>query len=432
MEKHVKTTKELRQRKFLLVFPLLVLPFLTMGFWALGGGKAQRAETLSTVNKGFNLNLPDAHLNDKLMDKMSYYDQAQLDSNKYQELVRNDPNYQRLLGTGTDGDLPGEENDAIIPSKQLNTSLYGSQGHNDPSTEKIYRKLADLDKEMNRQMHPPTGQDDHRGHQRTGVRGNSDLPVNSPDVERLEEMIHAMNESTGEDPELKQLDGMLDKILAVQHPERMQEKPEQASKAYDGKVFAVTSQEKNNSITLLDNGYVSTTSANGFYSLPGAPDIENTQNAIQAVIHETQTITDGSTVKLRLVNDVFINGMHIPQDHFVFGIASLRGERLSIEINSIRYNRSLYPVQLSVYDMDGLGGIYIPGAITRDVAKQSADRSLQSLGLSTLDPSWGAQAASAGIATAKTLLSRKIKLVKVTVKAGYRVLLRDEKQKTSK
>ena len=72
---------------------------------------------------------------------------------------------------------------------------------------------------------------------------------------------------------------------------------------------------------------------------------------------------------------------------------------------------------------------HIPGAINRDVAKASADRSLQTLGVASLDDSWGAQAAGAGIEAAKSLLSKKVKLVKVVVKAGYMVLLRDENQK---
>jgi hypothetical protein len=79
--------------------------------------------------------------------------------------------------------------------------------------------------------------------------------------------------------------------------------------------------------------------------------------------------------------------------------------------------------------MDGLTGIYIPGAINRDVAKASADRSMQTLGVANLDDSWGAQAAGVGIEAAKSLLSKKVKLIKVAVKAGYQVLLRDEKQK---
>ena len=131
------------------------------------------------------------------------------------------------------------------------------------------------------------------------------------------------------------------------------------------------------------------------------------------------------------MNDIFINGVKIPKNNFLFGAASLKDERLTIKINSIRYNNSLFPVDLSVYDMDGLIGIYIPGAINRDVAKASADRSMQTLGVAGLDDSWGAQAAGAGIEAAKSLLSKKVKMVKVIVKAGYQVLLRDEKQKES-
>lgn len=434
MEKQLKTPKEIRQRKFLLVLPLLALPFMTMIFWALGGGKVEKVEAQAAVKKGFNINLPDANLkDDKSMDKMSYYDQAQLDSIKFQEMVKNDPNYKNIMLEDTNGYPSGDDDTFQLPTDQrgLNTSLYGSRGQNDPNTDKIYRKLAELDKEMNKPMPTSTQDDEYEMYRRSPGRGSKSTTVNSSDVDRLEQMMNMMNQPTGEDPEMKQLNGMLDKILDVQYPERVQEKLRQTSEANRGQVFAVSAKKKDNNITLLNNEHITGNSTNGFYSLTGATTIEDSQNPIQAVIHETQTIVDGSTVKLRLVNDVFINGVRIPKDNFMFGIASLRGERLSIKINSFRYNNSLFPVELSVYDMDGLDGIYIPGAITRDVAKQSADRSMQTIGLTSLDPSWGAQAASAGIEAAKTLFSRKVKLIKVTVKAGYQLLLRDEKQKQS-
>jgi len=60
------------------------------------------------------------------------------------------------------------------------------------------------------------------------------------------------------------------------------------------------------------------------------------------------------------------------------------------------------------------------------VAKQSADNSLQLMELSTMDPSFKAQAATAGIGAAKSFLSKKVKQVKVMVKAGYKVLLKDK------
>lgn len=71
-------------------------------------------------------------------------------------------------------------------------------------------------------------------------------------------------------------------------------------------------------------------------------------------------------------------------------------------------------------------GIYIPGAISRDVAKQSADNSLQIMELTSMDPSFKAQAAATGINAAKSLLSKKVKQVKVIVKAGYRLMLKDK------
>ena len=163
--------------------------------------------------------------------------------------------------------------------------------------------------------------------------------------------------------------------------------------------------------SVADSGIHTSSTQNGFYSFTDETAESNNQNAIEAVIHETQTLVNGSTVKLRLVNDIYINGVFIPKNNFIFGITQLTGERLGITVHTIRYRNSLFPVDLLVYDMDGMDGIHIPGAITRDVAKESADRSLQGIGYTSLDPSIGAQAASAGIEAAKTLLGKKIKLI---------------------
>jgi conjugative transposon TraM protein len=195
-----------------------------------------------------------------------------------------------------------------------------------------------------------------------------------------------------------------------------------------GQVYAVTEVKKENNITVLSEG--KTGGNGGFFALEENSETPE-QNAIQASVHENQTIVTGSTVKLRLLNDIVVNGTVIPKDNFVFGKALLEGERLTIKIASIRYRNSLYPVELAVFDLDGMDGIRIPGAITRDVAKQSVDRSLQAIGMTSLDPSVEAQAAGAGIEAVKSLVSKKVKLVKVMVKAGYKVLLRDEKQKQS-
>ena len=120
--------------------------------------------------------------------------------------------------------------------------------------------------------------------------------------------------------------------------------------------------------------------------------------------------------------------LEIPKDSFVFGVAQLQNERLEIQIQHIRFQDHILPVALKVFDLDGLSGIHIPGAITRDAAQQSADRTVQMMRLSSLDASLVGQAASAGMEAAKNLIGKKVRLTKVNVQAGYQVLLRDEKE----
>ena len=112
----------------------------------------------------------------------------------------------------------------------------------------------------------------------------------------------------------------------------------------------------------------------------------------------------------------------------MFGIAALENERLLIHISGIRQGNNLLPVALSAYDMDGIAGIYIPRSISKEVVKESSDQGLQRLQLMSLDPSLKTQAAAAGVQAAKGLLSRKIRQVKVTVKAGYKVVLKNDRQ----
>lgn len=424
MEQNTKSLKVLKQRKMLLVLPILALPFLTAIFWALGGGKMDAANATVPQQKGFNLKLPDANLKEGLpLDKMNYYDLAALDSAKLDELIKKDLNY---LSQSFQIDST-QDSSAVTRRKEkngLNKSVY-----RDPNEEKVHQKLEALQKAINTPVPIPEQNRDYIKNAKS-----NETSMHSNDVDRLEQMMQSMNDrQESQDPELKQLGGMLESILDIQHPNRVQEKLKKASEAERGQVFAISTREQENPVSSLQNKTVNHTESglNKFYSLDEFENDDLKQNAVEAIIHETQTIVNGSTVKFRLMNDIFINGIKIQKDNFLFGVASLKGERLTINISSIRYNNSLFPVDLSVYDMDGLVGIYIPGAINRDVAKASADRSMQTLGVASLDDSWGAQAAGAGIEAAKSLLSKKVKLVKVVVKAGYKVLLRDEKQKDS-
>lgn len=405
----------LRRRKMVLVLPALVIPFITMAFWALGGGQGSDQKN-QTINTGLNLQLPDANLKDNPnADKLAFYKEADSDSLKKEELLRNDPYYKDTSAPTANILTPIGDSSYHIES-HLGAMIYSPYNKGaDDNERKIYQKINEINKQINQPENQP-------------AYNSPLLPATQnteQDISRLQDMMQVINDKQDTDPEMQQLNGTLERILDIQHPERIKEKLKERSLKNKEQVFIITKDIAKNNIGLLNTEKNKPSIKNKFYSLE-EDTVLNEQNTVEAVVHQTQTLISGAVVKMRLLNDIYINGSLIAKGNFVFGVAQLNDERLEIAVTSIRNNNSLFPVKLEVFDMDGLPGIYIPGAISRDVAKQSADNGLQLMELSSMDPSLKAQAAATGINAAKNLFSKKVKQVKVTVKAGYKVLLRDK------
>nr|MBD3623430.1 hypothetical protein [Sunxiuqinia sp.] len=248
MEQRTQSPKVQRQRKFLLVLPLLILPFMTLMFWSLGGGKAGNVDPQPPVDKGFNMKLPGAYLkSDETLDKMGYYDKAASDSAKLQELIKNDPNYK----------VPSLSNGAGHETKAGAAAVSGHDAERgvllaspydsgiDTNEERVLRKLAELDQAINKQT-PAT-----EPTKNVPFNRSENMPMNTNDIDRLEQMMQSMDQSQEEDPELKQINGMLEKILDIQHPDRVQEKIRQTSEARRGQVFTVSAASTETPVSLL-------------------------------------------------------------------------------------------------------------------------------------------------------------------------------------
>src|SRR4051812_8471058 len=84
-------SKFLRQRKLLLFLPVLVMPSIGVLFYVLGGGSNKvKAEGMNT-NKGLNTSLPSANIkNENSWNKLQYYEQADQDSLKRNETIKNE------------------------------------------------------------------------------------------------------------------------------------------------------------------------------------------------------------------------------------------------------------------------------------------------------------------------------------------------------
>lgn len=152
------------------------------------------------------------------------------------------------------------------------------------------------------------------------------------------------------------------------------------------------------------------------------------RNTISACVHNNQTVMDGQTVRFRLLEPMLVSGREIPRNALVVGTAKVQGERLNVLITSLEYSGNIIPVELSVYDTDGQAGIFIPGSMERSAAKEIAANMGTSVGSSVnISTDAGAQLASdlgkGLIQGTSQYFSKKMRTVKVHLKAGYRVLL---------
>lgn len=425
-----------QKRKLLLALPALVLPFVTMIFWALGGGPGKSADAHPVHKDGLNIALPDAYFDGKeSWDKLSLYEAAERDSDEYREARESDPYFDLIAFKTKQEESALEDSLHQNPNQLINSFKQRDRLSMDPNEERINNKLAELYAELNK-----ANTDQHLSEVTSPIEmeGNQD-PQFTTDVDRLESMMSLMEEDGQPDPEMQQIENMLEKILDIQHPERIKHiQPTENAKAQtetwpvsptnttDATLLippAVTAFEDSTSHEMTNT----TNEQNGFFGLNDGMQVteQSKGNIIEAVVHNTQELVTGSVIKIRVVQDIQIANHELKKDQFIFGVCSINGERLNIDIKSIKAGNLLLPVALKVYDMDGLPGIFIPGAISRDAAKQASDDAIQNMDFNTMSPSLGIQAAGVGLEAAKGVFSKKVKLVKVTVKAGYQILLAD-------
>lgn len=411
---HPNTSKSQQKRKFLLVLPLLTLPFLTLTFWALGGGKQSDEFQIETKKEGFNLELPGLIENqEKALDKLGHYQRSSEDSSRFRQEVKNDPYYRMVYQEEQKGIITSTN--AVPSGNNHSTPLYQNL-----QEAQILQRLEALNKTLNETPQSPSLQE------RTDELPSHSIPDSVPnslssDLDRLDQMMMRMqNSNSAPDPEMKQMAELLDRILDIQHPERVQQRMLAIKEHSQSAGLAPIPNEE---FTVLESITPNSNPipTNGFYGLESDSFDSHSSTSIRAVIQEDQTLVSGSTVKLRITEEISLNGKVVPKDQLVYGHASLNGERLKISIQKIRIADQILTVNLKIHDADGLEGIRIPGSIAKDVSSQSGSQAIQGMSFNSFDYGLEAQAASAGIETAKSFLGKKIKQVKVNLKAGYQV-----------
>ena len=156
---------------------------------------------------------------------------------------------------------------------------------------------------------------------------------------------------------------------------------------------------------------------------------------IKAIIDEDIKAVDGSRVRLRLLDDVEIGTILLPKGSYIYAIMSgFSGQRVKGTVKSLLLYDEIVRVSLSIYDTDGLEGLYIPSSsfreTTRDVASGAlgSNMSLSQGNYSNSLSQWGMQALQNAYQRTTSALGKAVRKNSAQLKYGTFVYLVNAKE----
>ena len=429
------TEEERQRRKKFVIYPLMFLLFAG-SMWLIFAPSEKEGEKQA---KGFNTEVPDPQASELIGDKKKAYEKEMMEQ-KEQERSRAMQSLSSMFGEMTGGqpeqsseelalktDLSERENGfgsrTAAPQDGFHASASAYQDINrtlgsfyeapreDPEKEELRARLAELENRMSSEQQSPA------------ITVNDQMAL----LEKSYQLAAKYMPSGG---------GQSSSNMALASDGETASEGKAVVTTRNGKAVAfpvspvsgqvVSALAQPMSDSTFRSEYVK--ERNYLFQTAIGTVSQTDRNTISACVHNNQTVMDGQTVRFRLLEPMSVSGREIPRNALVVGTAKLQGERLSIIISSLGYRGSIIPVELSVYDTDGQAGIFIPGSMERSAVKEIVAGMGTSAGSSmNFSTDAGAQlAADLGkglIQGTSQYFSKKMRTVKVHLKAGYKVLL---------
>ncbi len=377
------------------------------------------------IGTGFNADIPDPKKDGIIGDKKDAYEQEQMkerQKNKmqslqgYADMLENSKNERVVIDFE---DEPKQStsrpkapiNNSVSAYQDINKTLgnFYEKPKDDPEKEEMKRKLEELEAKMNEKDDKQSAVDEQLLlMEKSYEMAAKYMPQNQG--ESFSENNNSLKnkiDNYGKDSSTKNGKTTVSPVRQIQK----QTVSSLAQSISNEELFQMYDQSRNM----------------GFNTVGGEVGV-STKNTISAVIHDNQTVIDGQTTRLRLVEPLVAGSTLIPENTILTGIAKIQGERLDILISSIEYEETIIPVEMVTYDTDGQRGIHIPGSLEMNAAKEIVANMGNSVGTSfTMTQSTGAQLASdlskGAIQGVSAYMQKKIRQVKVTLKSGYRIML---------
>ncbi len=92
---------------------------------------------------------------------------------------------------------------------------------------------------------------------------------------------------------------------------------------------------------------------------------------IQAIVdQEIRNGTLGERIRIRLLNDIQVGAEVLPNGTYLYAwISGYESQRVKLTISSVMVGDKILPIALTIYDQDGMEGLYVPASSFREFSK---------------------------------------------------------------
>lgn len=157
--------------------------------------------------------------------------------------------------------------------------------------------------------------------------------------------------------------------------------------------------------------------------------INKETNYVKAVIDENSTSYLGSRIRFRLLEDVKADKSLIPKGSILYGqISGFSLQRVNLNIVSVLINGEIIPINLSVFDVDGMQGLYVPQSAFREMMRTFGTNSVQGNTLQSGSEDFFKSMASNLFTSASQTISNIIRKNKAKLKFNTYLYLINEKE----
>ena len=378
------------------VLPLLALPFLLLFIYV--GAQFTKEDTKKDQPKELSTSFGETR--DSIMTKNDAYD----------AFFKNGDNRSMLEGLDKEHDSLMSYQDQIsidqkrridslkaVSSRQNQIPVKGkpSSYYNPKNEDKDYNRSADI------------------------IRMLNDKSYGKPENEYASESPKEKTQNVQPDPVkyLKEQMLVMDSLEKSRDPEYQSKLlAEQKLKANKEKMEEFLNSTFNVSKSGINSGF------NAFYR-------ETENSFIKAVIDEDNKGFLGSRIRFRLLEDIFVGQRKIEKGSILYGqISGFAMQRVDLTIVSVFTRGEILPVHLSIYDLDGMKGLYVPQSVFRDMIREMGSNSVQGTQIDMSGSGFFTSIGSKLFTSTSKSIANLIKTNKAKLKCNSYVFLIDEKQ----